>query len=187
MEFLAALWLPIVLSAVLVFLVSWVLHVFVPLHKGDMRKFPDEERMVAAIREQKVGPGDVFVPLPAVDGGVPEPRDEGAVRGGAGGPPQRSAPPAPGGWEGPRAAVPLLRGPGRPRCLRDVGAALGRGAAYGKVFQVAGTIAILAHAASYLQDSIWKGTPWKVTAKFVFDGVVYGLVTAGAFAGFWPR
>ena len=35
------------------------------------------------------------------------------------------------------------------------------------------------------QDSIWKGQGWKITAKFIFDGVVYGLVTAGVFGWLW--
>jgi len=55
------------------------------------------------------------------------------------------------------------------------------------VFRVVGTAAILGHAVGSLQDSIWKGVRWGVTAKFVFDGVVYGLVTAGTFAWLWPE
>lgn len=54
------------------------------------------------------------------------------------------------------------------------------------VFQLTGTVAILGYAIGGLQDSIWKGQGWGVTLKFVFDGVVYGLATAGAFCWLWP-
>jgi hypothetical protein len=31
------------------------------------------------------------------------------------------------------------------------------------------------------------GRPWGVVAKDVFDGLVYGLVTAGTFGWLWPK
>jgi len=37
-----------------------------------------------------------------------------------------------------------------------------------------------------LPETIWYGQPWSVTLRFMVDGVVYSLLTAGAFAGFWP-
>ena len=35
--------------------------------------------------------------------------------------------------------------------------------------------------------AIWMGKPWSVAWKEVFDGLLYGLVTAGAFGWLWPR
>ena len=63
---------------------------------------------------------------------------------------------------------------------------LAPGTPYLTVFRVTGTIAILAYGLSALPDSIWKGQRWGITGKFVFDGVLYGLVTAGSFAWLWP-
>ena len=37
---LAALWLPILLSAVIVFVVSSILHMALPFHKNDYRQLP---------------------------------------------------------------------------------------------------------------------------------------------------
>ena len=37
-----------------------------------------------------------------------------------------------------------------------------------------------------VNDSIWKGVSWCVTSKFMFDGVVYALVTGATFAWLWP-
>ena len=43
---LASLWLPIVVSAVIVFLASWVVHMFLPHHRSDFAKLPPQEDAV---------------------------------------------------------------------------------------------------------------------------------------------
>ncbi len=60
------------------------------------------------------------------------------------------------------------------------------GADYLAVFRLTGTIAVLGYAFANIPESIWKGVSWSVTAKFVVDGVIYGLVTAGTFGWLWP-
>ena len=60
------------------------------------------------------------------------------------------------------------------------------GAKYLSVFRVVGTAAMMAYAIGGLPESIWKGTKWSITMKFVFDGILYGLVTAGTFGWLWP-
>jgi hypothetical protein len=67
------------------------------------------------------------------------------------------------------------------------GRTLGPGTHYLRVFRVAGTTAFLGYAAAQIQDSIWKGQSWGVTCKHVFDGLIYGLLTAGTFGWLWPR
>jgi hypothetical protein len=37
-----------------------------------------------------------------------------------------------------------------------------------------------------LQNSIWYKRNWSATLKSVFDSLIYGLVTAGAFGWLWP-
>ena len=59
--------------------------------------------------------------------------------------------------------------------------------AYLKVFQVVGATAFLGYAAGQVPAAIWMGKPWIVAWKEVFDGLIYGLVTAGAFGWLWPR
>ena len=44
-----SLWLPIVLSAVFVFLASMIIHMFLGYHRGDIRKLPREDDVMAAI------------------------------------------------------------------------------------------------------------------------------------------
>ena len=53
-----SLWLPIVLSAVFVFVLSSVIHMALPWHKGDFKKMPDEEKVRAALKPFDVTPGD---------------------------------------------------------------------------------------------------------------------------------
>ena len=57
-----ALWLPILLSAVLVFVASSVIHMFTPWHKGDVRGIPGEDDAMAALRRLNVAPGDYVMP-----------------------------------------------------------------------------------------------------------------------------
>ena len=66
------------------------------------------------------------------------------------------------------------------------GRTLGGGTEYLAVFRTVGTAAILGYAVGNLWDPIWKGQPWGMTLKHVFDGVVYALVTAGVFGWLWP-
>lgn len=185
MEFLAELWLPIVLSAVLVFVASSVLHMVLPIHRGDYRKLAGEEQVLESMRSAGVTPGTYMFPCPAsmkdmASAGMIEKYRRGPV--------------------GFLTVVPS-GAPGMGKNLVQwflysvlislfvaylAWNSLAPGAEYLAVFRIAGTIAVLAYGVAVLPDSIWKGTSWTITLKFVFDGVVYGLVTAGAFAGFWP-
>ena len=60
MEFITELWLPILLSAVGVFVVSSVLHMCIPIHKNDYKKLENEEPLLAGLREHQQQPGDVL-------------------------------------------------------------------------------------------------------------------------------
>ena len=66
------------------------------------------------------------------------------------------------------------------------GRILGPGAEYMSVFRFAGTTAFLCYAVALWQNSIWYKRAWSTTAKSTFDGLVYALVTAGAFGWLWP-
>src|SRR5437870_6709109 len=57
---LTALWIPILLSAVIVFVASSIIHMVLPFHKSDYKKLPDEEPARAALRG--VAPGIYMLP-----------------------------------------------------------------------------------------------------------------------------
>src|SRR5712692_675992 len=62
---LAALWLPILVSSVLVFVVSSAIHMASPWHKSDYPKVPNEDRLRDALRPLALPPGDYMVPRPS--------------------------------------------------------------------------------------------------------------------------
>ena len=59
------LWLPILVSSVLVFLASSVIHMATPWHKGDYRRLADEDGVMQAMRPFGIAPGDYMVPRPS--------------------------------------------------------------------------------------------------------------------------
>jgi hypothetical protein len=67
------------------------------------------------------------------------------------------------------------------------GIVLGPGAPYLTVFRTTGTVAFAGYALGLWQNSIWYGKAWSITLKSTFDGLVYALLTAGAFGWLWPE
>ena len=59
---LTALWLPILLSAVLVFIASSIIHMVLGYHSGDFAPLPDEARFADAVRPLAIPPGDYLIP-----------------------------------------------------------------------------------------------------------------------------
>lgn len=185
MQFLSDLWLPIAVSAALVFVVSSVIHMALHWHKGDYRKVSDEDRVLDAMRSAGVEPGLYMLPCPGSmkDMGTPEMVEKYK--------------------RGPVAFLSVMP-PGPPTMGKSlvlwfiysllVGLfaayvawhALGRGADYLAAFRITGAVAFVGYSASYFVDTIWKGSPWNVTAKFMVDGLAYALVTAGTFGWLWP-
>jgi hypothetical protein len=182
---LGALWLPILLSAVLVFVVSSVIHMALKYHASDYRPLANEDEVRAAIRRGNPGPGQYVLPYAKEMKEMETPEMK-----------QKYV-------EGPLGVL-FVRRPGALNmgpylaqwfvfCLvvsffvAYVAAhVLGPGTPYLEVFRVVGATAFLAYAAGQVPAAIWTGKPWGVTAKEIFDGLVYGLVTAGTFGWLWP-
>ena len=183
---LAALWQPIVLSAVLVFILSAIIHMVLKYHNSDYKKLPNEDAIRAAIRSGNPEPRQYIIPYAAEMKECASPEMQ-----------QKFA-------EGP-VGVLYLRRPGPPTMgpaltqwflftlmvsvfVGYVAAlAIPPGAEYLHVFRIVGAAAFLAYAVGQLPASIWSGKPWAVAAKEVFDGLLYALVTAGTFGWLWPR
>ncbi len=182
---LAELWLPILLSAVFVFVVSSILHMVIPIHKGDFKKLPGEDKVLEAMRAQSIAPGSYMFPCAESmkDMGTPEmiakcnqgPVGIMTVT--------ASGPPAMGKnlvmWFIYSVIIGIF-------VAYIAGLALERGAEYMAVFRLTATAGLLGYAAPAMVDSIWKWQKWSITMKFIFDGVCYGLTTAGTFAWLWP-
>ena len=179
---LLSLWLPIVLSAVAVFIVSSLIWTVVQYHNRDWRKLPDEEAARRALKG--VGPGHYMIPY-AADNKIRQSSEyqeklkEGPVAMLTGFPSGSFA-------MGRQMAQWIVYCLVISLLVAYVGSAtLPGGTDYLNVFQVTGTVAILAYAGAAPASSIWFGHTWSRTAKDVLDGVIYGLLTAGIFGWLW--
>src|SRR5688500_10501005 len=59
---ITSLVLPTLLSAVLVFLASFVMHMVLTYHRSDWKKVPKEDEAMEALRRLNVPPGDYMMP-----------------------------------------------------------------------------------------------------------------------------
>ena len=183
---LASLWLPILLSAVIVFFASFILHTALPWHKNDYARLPDEDKVRAALRPFAIPPGDYMVPRP-------QSREEMRA-------PEYAARVA----EGPNMVVTVLPSGGfsmgRNLALWFVylvavavfagyvaGRALPPGTHYLVVFRFVGTTAFIGFAVALWQMSIWYRRWWGTTMRSTIDGLIYGSLMAGAFGWLWPK
>src|SRR6516225_9800398 len=62
MTSLLELWLPILVSAIFVFIASSIIHTVLPWHKGDYPKIPNEDKVMDSLRPLAIPPGDYMVP-----------------------------------------------------------------------------------------------------------------------------
>lgn len=183
---LDTLWLPILLSTIIVFIVSSIIHMALPWHKNDYRRIPAEERAMELLRPLAIPPGDYMVPRPSS-------MDE---------------------WHTPEFAEKLKNGPvmmltvmpnGQMSMARNLvlwfvycavvgvfaayvaGRALPPGAANLRVVQMVGVTAFIAYSVALWQMAIWYRRSVSTTVKATVDGLIYALATAATFAWLWPH
>jgi hypothetical protein len=180
------LWLPILLSAVIVFVVSSIIHMASPWHKNDYPKLPNEDQLRSALRPLNIPPGDYMIPRPTGREEMRSPEFAEKVR------------------QGPNMIVTFL--PNGPFSMKSnliqwffyalvvsvfaayvAGRALPAGSPYLSVFRFVGVTAFIAYSVALWQMSIWYRRSWSTTAKATADGLIYALLTAGTFGWLWPR
>jgi hypothetical protein len=182
---LAALWLPILLSAVIVFVASAIMHMLLPYHKSDCKRLPEEEKLLATLRAAGLSRGLYMFPY-GDHKEMKSPAMQEKYK------------------QGPVGMMTIFPSgpPAMPKYLISwfayclvigfftaylTGHTVAAGVNYLAVFRVAGTAAFMAYGLGNLSNGIWKGQPWGMTIKEVVDGLVYGLLTAGTFGWLWPR
>lgn len=180
-----SLWLPILLSSVLVFIASTIIHMVLKYHWNDWSGMPGEDAIGEAFRNAGVGPGNYRIPqcqsmAEMASDDVMEKFKKGPV------------------------ALVNVFPSGPPTMARSLvewfvyalvvgvvvayvtGRTTTAGVEYLKVFRVAGTTAFLAYFGAEPLASIWKGQKWSTTMKFLLDSLIFALLTAGTFAWLWP-
>jgi hypothetical protein len=182
---LTALWLPILLSAVLVFVVSSLIHMMTPWHKSDYPTLANEDRVMDALRPFAIPPGDYMAPRPSSPEEMRSPAFAEKIKKG----PVFMMTVMPGsmamgkqltGWFVYAVVVGLF-------AAYVAGRALPPGAAYLQVFRFVGVTAFIGYAVALWQMSIWYRRAWLTTIKATVDGLIYALLTAGTFGWLWPR
>jgi hypothetical protein len=182
-QFLADLWLPILLSATAVFILSAIFHTVVPFHTREWAGLSNEDAVADALRAGSPAAGLYSMPY------CP--------------PGQMNNP----DWQAKMARGPVVFMTVMPSPMPTMGKMLAQsfahnvlvaifvayvathtiavGAEYLSVFRVTGTVTFMAYALGQLPDSVWFGRPWKSYGLIVADAIVYALVTAGIFGWRW--
>ncbi len=182
---IAALWIPILLSAVIVFAVSSIIHMSLQYHNTDFGTIPDEDKVMAELRKFNLPPGDYLMPRA---GSMKEMGSPGFIEKMKQGPVifmtvMKSGPPSMAGnlvmWFCYCVVVGIF-------AAYIAGRALGPGAHYPAVFRFAGCTAFVGYSLALWQNTIWYKRSWKVTLKSTLDGLIYGLLTGGTFGWLWP-
>jgi hypothetical protein len=181
-----SLWLPILLSAVIVFIVSSLFHMVLGHHANDYRKLPNEDATAETLRKLNLPPGQYSYPRAESTKDMKSPEFQEKVKKGPG----LMLTIWPGGsismgtsllqWFAYLLVVGVF-------AAYVAGRALGPGTHYLAVFRFAGVTAFTCHVLAGWQESIWFKRSWSMTLKNTFDGLIYALLTAGTFGWLWPR
>jgi hypothetical protein len=183
---LHVLWLPILLSAVFVFVASSLIHMVLRYHDSDFRKLPVEDQVRAALGPMSLPPGDYLVPHGGSHGAMKDPAFLEKWK------------------QGPVMLMTVIPN-GVPKMGRSLslwfvycavvgvfagyiaGRALGPGAHYLAVFRFAGCTAFVGYSLALWQQSIWYQRSLVTTLKSNIDGLIYACLTAGTFGWLWPK
>lgn len=185
MVHLASLWLPILVSAVVVFFASSIIHMVLPYHRSNYRPLPDEDKILSVLRSANLTRGLYNFPF-CTHKDMKTPAVQEKFK------------------QGPVGFLTIY-----PTGPVNLGKFLGQwlifcglisvfvaylaghtvvpAAPFRHVLRVAGTAAFMPYGLSPLVNAIWKGQTWSMTLKEVFDGIVYAVLTAGTFAYLWPK
>ena len=182
---LMQLWMPIVVSAVLVFVASSLIHMVLQWHKSEYKGFANEDEVRAAINKHPAAPGKYVVPYCL---GPKDMQDPAKV--------QKFI-------EGP-VGIMLVRASGAPGMGKTLGQwfvfalvvafasgyvasrTLAPGTDYLEVFRVVGTVSFLTYTGGSVIDGIWMGKQWSAVFKDAVDGLIYACLSGGAFGWLWP-
>jgi hypothetical protein len=186
MTSLMTLFVPLLLSAVFVFMASSLIHMVLPWHKGDYPKMANQDQVMAALRPFAIAPGDYFFPRPESRDDLRSPAFNEKMK------------------QGPVVVMTVMPS-GSMSMGRNLGfwfvycvvanlfaayiasRALAPGAVYIDVFRFVGATAFIGYALALWQLSIWYYRSWMITIKSTVDGLIYALLTAGTFGWLWPR
>jgi hypothetical protein len=183
---IASLWLPILLSAVIVFIASTIIHMGPFWHRGDYPRMPREAEVLNALRPLAIPPGDYFIPRADGMQEMRSPEFKDKLN------------------QGPVAVMTVMPNGMMSMqrnllqwfvflivvgvfCAYIAGRTLPAGTSYRRVYQIVGATAFLGYVLALCELSIWYRRSWSLTAKAALDGLIYAALTGGTFGWLWPH
>src|SRR5258708_37722634 len=168
------------LSAVIVFVASSIVHMALPWHKSDYHKMPNEDKFIDAVSPLAIPPGDYFVPRGRGMADMKSPEFAAKLK------------------KGPVVVLTVMpnemMGMGRSLTLWFLysvvigffsayiaSRTLAPGVHYLKGFQIVGATAFMGYTVALWQLSIWFRRAWSTTIKATIDGLLYPILTSGPF------
>ncbi|HET6372955.1 MAG TPA: hypothetical protein VFG76_06595 [Candidatus Polarisedimenticolia bacterium] len=180
-----SLWLPVIVSAAVVFVASSILHMALKYHKADIKRLPNEDNVRDALGKGSPSPGLYFTPYCPGHKEMKEPATIARFE------------------KGPVAVVTVMPN-GAPKMGKLLGLWFGFSLLvsfvtgyvarhtlhYGDdgmlVMRITCTVAFAGYGLSHVSDSIWKGQPWGNTARALLDAAIYSVLTGLTFRLMWP-
>jgi len=186
MDALTQLWMPILVTAVLIFFASSLIHMVFQWHNSDYRKLGNEDEVRAAVRAGSPTPGQYILPhcshMKEMGGEAMQQKFR----------------------EGP-VGILTIKASGTPGMGKALGSwfvfclavaafaacltmgAFPAGREYGhRAGHLAGMISFLTYFGGSVQMAIWMGKPWGAVGKDLLDSLIYGVISAAVFMWLWP-
>lgn len=183
---LLALWMPILVSAVFVFITLAIIHMIPGWHQRDMIAVPGEDKVMETLRGLNVQPGEYRFPYGNTTREMEAPPFVEKMKAGPVGTmtvrPSGELPfgKMMGQWFIYSLLVAVL-------AAYITGRTRAPGTPFLEVFRVSGAVTFCCYVVALWQNWIWWGRSTRFTLTYSVDGVVYALVTGATFAWLWPR
>jgi hypothetical protein len=181
-----SLWLPVLASAVAVFVVSSIMHMVLKYHKNDIKPLTNEDAIRDALGKANLAPGIYMTPYCSDQAQMKDPAFQAKY------------------VKGPNVMFTVI-----PNAMINMPKHLGQwlvfcfivsftaayvarhtmlpGANGLLVMRMTGAIAFCAYGWGNIVDSIWKGQPWSNTVRSMIDGLIFSIVTGAVFMALWPK
>lgn len=185
MEFVQALWLPIIVSGVFVWIASFLFWMVLPIHKGEWGELPDDKGFMGALTEMGVQPGQYVFPCSDNGKRMKDPEFQELMK------------------RGPTGILTVWKGPPQMGLYMPATLllymlvslfvayiafhTLQPSQPYLTKFRITGAAAVAIYTLGKLPHDVWFRTPSGSVMRQLFDGVVYGLLTAGTFGWLWKE
>jgi hypothetical protein len=183
---LSALWLPILLSAVFVFVASSIIHMAPLWHKTDFPKMPQEEAVIAALRPLAIPPGDYMIPKCNGREEMKSAAFQEKLKQG----PVMVATVMPNGMFSMGRSlslwfVYLLVVETLAACV--TGHAIPPGSTFRRAFHFTGAVSFVGYVLALWQLTIWYRRSLSLAVKETLDGIIYAVIAGATFGWLWPR